>query len=279
MNNNILDRKLSSFGVSIATGLMLESLFQPTTKRYDNDRVIPNEVNVNNYKMHIYNVYTLMRNIYASLPNKTMVMKGRDIMDLLEDELNIINSLYDGSKCTPVLYIPDYTSILKNMAVDKTTHITKGYLDYRDYYNILKSNKLTTDIQVLKAKLKLPTSTSRVLITTSYPIDLLNIKYINRLELIESNTGVVKTADKFYTKYHKIGKRDMSIFPFDERLLHILGDGKIIASMKVSIKLLLYNTAIDNKWNSKTKSFKLGNDMKQTDNVLGQLLNNYKSTF
>jgi len=279
MNSILLNRKLSSFGVSIATGLMLESIFKPTTPRYDDKRIIPNKININNYKMHIYNIYTLIRNIYASLPSKDTILKGRVVVDILEDELNIISSLYEGSKCTPVLYIPNYTSIIKSMSVDKATHITNGYLDYRDYYNILKSNKLTTDMSILQAKLKLPVSNDRVLITTSYPIDLLNIKYIKRLELIESNTGVIKAYDKFYTKYHKIGKRDMSIFPFNEMLLHILGDGKIVASMKVSIKLLLYNTAIDNKWNSKTKSFKLGNDMKHTDKILGELLNNYKSTF
>ena len=46
------DRTTTSFGISIGTGLLLESLFDPTTDRYDTERPIPPRVDLTKYNSY-----------------------------------------------------------------------------------------------------------------------------------------------------------------------------------------------------------------------------------
>ena len=64
------NRTTTSFGVSIGTGLLLESMFDPIVDRYDPDRPIPPRVEMKKYPYWLINVYTLIRNILTSLTEK-----------------------------------------------------------------------------------------------------------------------------------------------------------------------------------------------------------------
>ena len=57
------ERVIGSTGISIGTHLMLESLFTKDIDHFDKERVIPNELDINKYSYHIYNVITIARNI------------------------------------------------------------------------------------------------------------------------------------------------------------------------------------------------------------------------
>ena len=50
-----LERTVTSFGLSIGTGLMLESALEPTEARHDDKREIPVVINLNDYTKHYYN--------------------------------------------------------------------------------------------------------------------------------------------------------------------------------------------------------------------------------
>ena len=60
------ERNISSFDISIATGLALESLLDPTGKRYDDARVVPNKVDLSVYNEVWFNLHTLARNAISS---------------------------------------------------------------------------------------------------------------------------------------------------------------------------------------------------------------------
>ena len=53
MEHALQTRTLSSFPLSIGTGLMLESIFKPTIDRYDNERKIPQGIGIDTYNTHI----------------------------------------------------------------------------------------------------------------------------------------------------------------------------------------------------------------------------------
>lgn len=249
------ERTVSSFGVSIGTGLMLESIFQPTAERYDVTREIPLFLEIDKYEIHIYNIYTLLRNIYSSFVDRKAKIADDVVLGILRDEIYIISSLYESTKCTPVLITPNYDNLIKKLSVDKDTHITKGYIEYREYSAILKSKKFVTkDMESISLKegYLLPETNNEFLITTHIAADLLNVKQCKNIMLLESHTGALKNRYEFYTKYYPIGKRDLSVFPFCIELLKILGDRSLVKMDKISVRVDLYGIAVSNKWSPRT---------------------------
>lgn len=275
------DRTVSSFGISIGTGIALESLFDPTTERYDVDRKVPNDINPETYKVHYYNIFTLARNIVTAVHsnNYYKVMDGPTLMEVLLNEISVIASLYDNLKCEPVLFIPDYSSLYKKMNISKTGNIVNKDYDLRNFiYSELKKHPIEVPMKVLYGTYKLKPTSNSVLILTHIPSDLLNINKIKKLSLLESHTGKLKTRHDFYTKFHKIGSLDMGHFPYIEELLYVLGDKNFILPFKLTIRRELHNLALDKKWTSFTSKLIVLQDLKNND-VIGPLLKNYKRSY
>lgn len=266
IETTLLDRTTTSFGISIGTGLMLESIFTPTTDRYDKDRV-PSMIKINDYSIHYYNIYTLIRNIISAVKDKEVhdrLLTSDYLFDTLLEEVRIINELYVGTNCKPILYIPNYTDIIKNMSTGKPVSDTINRDVFIFNYTLGYFSKKARDVSMAThtTVYKLPKNISNVLITTSYPVDLLNNRYIPNLKLMESHTGVLKDKSKWYTKYHKIGSRDLSILPFTETLLYLLGDNKFIKSISTANKIKLYQHALDNKWTVFTEDLRIRNELR-----------------
>lgn len=280
-----VERVLSSFGVSIGTGLALESLFEPTTERYDINREIPNKIDVNKYRYHYYNVFTLMRNIISSLVTKYSnvdeMFMDDSLLQVLIEELYVIESLYSGSKCEPILFIPDYTMLYKKMNVGKENTdslVTKEYMVRSYVTGYIKRNKYKFPIRTIFGTYKLIPSIERCMILTHIPVDLLNVDKVSRLELLESNTGKIKGRSEWYSKYHKIGKNPMNIFPYIEELVYILGDGHIVLPMGLVTRRSLYQIASDSKWTSHTGHMKVVNDLNKVS-AFKELLSKMKYAY
>jgi len=244
MINTLTERAISSFGVSIGTGLMLESLFKPTTKRYDDTRAIPdNKATVNDFKYHYINVFTLVRNILsaASIKNKDLNVNKKTIESIakvLTYEIDLLFGLYDGSNCHLVLYMLNYDKTLNAMnsgikiasggMINKVEkNVLEEVLDIYDIYkrvcelslsDILIDVETQPNIRLNKHK----EIDTKILITTSYPLDLLNhhSSHFN-IRLLESHTGVIKSKMSWYTKYNNI--KDIML-PFSKYLLYVFGD-------------------------------------------------------
>ena len=260
-------RDTTSFFMSIGTGLMMETLFDPITTRIDDGRT-HDKINVNDYKVHYINIRTLVRNIIQSISNnnlKKSLLSNRNgpsaVVETLIGELESMNELYSGVNCKLVIYIPTYKTVLtrvKNAIKIEDMSDSKAATE-RFTIACMEMFKLSgyNNVEVLKIDFKLPSVEGKVLITTHYTYDLLNIKLIRKLELLESHTGKIKDIGNFNTKYHSMGRLDRDVFPFQERLLYIIGDTTLIKPMKFKVRSELHKLAVEKRWTAFTSDMKI----------------------
>jgi hypothetical protein len=104
-----------------------------------------------------------------------------------------------------------------------------------------------------------------VLHTTHVGVDLLNYKYFKNHSLLESHTGIYKEINEYHTKFHKVGKTDLSMIPFIEECVHILGDGVVSNIGNLFTRRQLIEIAIDKNWTYRTTRDKVKNDLSKSD--------------
>lgn len=272
-------RTMTSFGVSIGTGLMLESLFKPITERYDKDRVIPVEVKIDKYHYHFYNMITLVRNIITSFKDiiaHDVFIKDKRFPDEIMNEINQIASLYENSQCKPILYLPKMDKIIEHFNKGKDREYTLPVKRTLDIYNFLKKINYSDyflDMDFITDIILLPKVDKKYksLVTTSYCFDLFTEI---PLEVLESHTGVLVNDKDFYKYYNKIGSRDMTVFPFKEILLYYIGDINISCIISPKTRVLLHELAISCKWSDRTTDEKIKDDIRR-DETLRAYLKNY----
>jgi hypothetical protein len=279
MDNIFLDRTFSSFPLSIGTGLALESLFENTIDKYDKDRVIPNKLKVDDYKFHVFSVYTLARNIISAtnVKNRDLIIYNKTFIEAVLEEISVIAGLYNGTKCKPLIYMPDYLKVTQVLNTGKGPGNGKLYDEISKLRTVLKLLPKLSVLPVI-TDFKLVPTEGKVLITTSMVTDLLNIKNVKQLALLESHTGKLKEKIDWNTKYHSIGAKPLDLFPFMEELLYILGDNTITKPLKLSTRIELFNIAHDNNWTGKTTRDKVIYDTSKSS-LLKELIAGYRKLF
>lgn len=282
---NFEKRTMTSFGLSIGTGLMLESIFKPTHERYDNSRVIPNQIDPSKYAYHFINLMTMARNICSSFEAKVnyeVFIKDKGFSECLNEEVNIIHSLYAGSGCEAVFYYPNFESLEKKVNIGKNRDKTQVVKDNIMIYKCLKALRIKEDWlvdgNILENIEKLPqvSKDKKCLLTTSFGID--TFAKMN-LELLDSHTGVLYTKDKFYKRYYQIGTKDMSVFPHYEILLYYIGDYNMSMIISPTTRLALYSIATADAWSSKTTSLYSVERGIKSDPRLRPFFHNYKKIY
>jgi len=272
-----MDRRVTPLGgLSIGTGLAVESIFE-TEQLFDKNRVIPNKVVINNYTHHVYNILLLFRNLKNSFSKEDLQkVKDKDLLSLLQDEIYSLVSLYDDVhiKCVPVIFKPNYEKIYKGLNQGKTTGVTKTYIANELMMHQLKHFKLG-DVATVMNTYQLPYIKGNVLITTGMPVDLLSK---NKLDLLESHTGKLKTRREFHTKFNQLGKKSSSHIPFIGETVYFMGDGNIVLPHSRATKKKFYNLSIDKSWTNRTTADKIVSDIR-TIPELKEVLKNYKSLF
>ena len=275
------DRTTSSFGVSIGTGLMLESLADPTTTRYDPDREIPKRVDLTKYDGWLVNGYTLLRNIFSSITDKNLTLSKdviQPVMDILTEEILIIQSILETSVGLGYLKIlvPDYEKLIPIFNVNKdleVNYIQNNLEALKLFTDPLKAidssivEVVTTDGYKLEMKYK-----KHYLLTTSFCLDLLQY---DGYDLLESHTGVIKDITQWYTKYHVVGTQDLSMLPMVDIVLYILGDDQLVRSLPVKVKKELLRIAIEYKWSYRTSRFKVKWDIDKSY-ILKEAIKDFK---
>ena len=272
-------RLTTSFGVSLGTGFMLESIFQPIEDRYDPERPIPNKVKVDKYKYHFYNLITLVRNFTTSFNTVIpidLVMKDNKFVNLFTEELLTINSLYLQTQCRPVFYLPNHDKLVGIFNNGKSDNYTTPIKRGLEIYNYLKKMKFKEikDLNFLIDFTRFPKVEGESLVTTSYSIDLLNR---NNFSLLNSHTGELILPKDFYRLYNKIGSKDMSVFPFREILVYLIGDTNTSSIINTKTRLLLHELAVKDKWNNRTTEDHI-KDLIRKDDLLSPYLKSYKKT-
>lgn len=232
----------SSFGVNIGTGLMLESIMPATNTRIDEDRKIPNKVDLKNYNTWWINLHSLIVNILTSYDKDTVdvILKSKDekitkmVLEKISDELEILMNIIPNKIKFFYLGYPKYKKYLSEH--DKETKVGKTYLTALKYVLLIK-NEAFKDTGLLSHAVKYNIIVSETantinlmgkkdLITTSNTIDL-----IHGMDLLEFHTGVLKGRNLFYTKL-----KTKEPIPFEELLLLALGDKKNMISSPLTFK-------------------------------------------
>ena len=280
----LTNRTTTSFGVSIGTGLMLESVFQPTHERYDTERVIPTHVDLKNYDGWLINGYTLLRNIVTACkePIEVDALTSKNIeriMEEIETEWAIIQSLLLSNNLDEnfiILFVPKYEKLIKRFNIAKDTSV-KYVTNNETIHKLFRQPLMSTSEQIAKLTTiedNVPTThvTIKHLLTSHYTLDLLQS---NKWTLLESHTGVLKDNHLWYTKYHAYGTNDLSHLPMVDLLLYILGDDQLVVGMPRKVKSELYKISIEKKWTFRTTRDKIKSDLNASP-IIAPLLKLYK---
>lgn len=266
---NLNERTTSSFPLSIGTALALESVFlEGPMPHYDNERKIPNVVKLNNYSEIWINLTTLIRNISgASDKTAFTIASPKEIMDILISEIDVINDLFaiEGKGvCIPRYYYCSYKQLKASYKEDKVKfrkEKTDLQLVYSDKVN--KTLKLlfnsTDEYSLFDSQIKSDLYTNSLIIT-HIPYDLLSSSKFNKLDLLETHTGKLKTKHDWYSKYYPVGNIDLSNLPFLKILLLILGDHVLIQPNDIRLRRLITEVAEKGKWTTATTLEKVMHD-------------------
>ena len=263
-NDFLRGRDLGSTGTSIGTHLMLEALFSYNYELYDKDRVFA-VIDPSKYDYHIYNIFTIIRNILTSYPevkNKKEILYHKGFTSVFMTEMQHITNVYihSGTKLTPILFYPDYKKVYKGYNKDKVINDTvpKQLQSMIDIYlsNLTKNTKIGAINK--SGTYKLPKIEGNCLFTTHIACDLFNP---NKYSLLESHTGVLKSSSEYNSKYHSIGKLDLSHLPWHEELLYMLGDHNFITPLSLPMRRRVYEISIKNNWTVKTTRSKVRADI------------------
>lgn len=266
IKNDLYNRPTSSFPVSLPTGLALETLFTSRLPVYDPDRPIPKRVNLSSYQTAWINIWTLYRNLISSFDKNTfLTLRVNDLVGALAAEVEVIQSLFaiEGlGVCKPIFYFCSYKDLAKldpriRLREDKT----ELQIAQKDkYLATIKQLESMIHLRMLNTNL-MPESRTSSLIMTHVPYDLLSHSNFSRLDLLESNTGKLKTRLDWNSKYYQVSGFDMSQLPFLKMLLLILGDRVLIHPADTKLRRLVLQMAEDKKWTPATTISKIVLDL------------------
>lgn len=246
MNELLINRHFSGFPVSIATGLALETIFEPIQSVVDESRQVPDKIDTSSYTNYIFNVSTLLRNILNSVNGKDVLTISKlDFYNTLLEEIEWLTEFFQSNSLNINFYVNDYNyvkitygpkDVLRKATTDKQI-----YQDNIFSYCLDKLKKeddvkhFSNDIKYNKEDL--------ALIFTHVPWDLLSYKNFIKMDLLESHTGLIKTRKSWNTKYFKLpGDKDMSFLPFIEYLLaDVFGDHVMFHPATLSKRLEIYD--------------------------------------
>lgn len=261
-------RTTSSFPISIGTAMALETLFNPRTERYSEETPLQPRIDLSNYQTCYINLATIYRNLLASTKSEDSLRASVDeIYEAMLDEISIIKDLFKNegeNKTKPIFY--NLSRLLERVFVrskgvntyEPKTELDKKY--HANYNEIVKKFKEDKTIYMADSKIS-PSKPNSSLIITHIAYDLLSKKNFNRLDLLESHTGVLKSFDKWGTKFYKLGDKDLSIIPFNRKTVLMFGDRYFVTPSPIGLRRAVYETAVKRRWNGFTTMDKVNQDL------------------
>lgn len=263
MNNAWFERTVSSFPLSIGTGLALESLFKPTQPPYDPEREVPPHIPLSSYNVFYVNIRTLLRNIYGAVPKEVfMQAKAQDVVMVLESEISVIQDLMRNEAqdtVKPLFYHSPFEKISKietNQFIKlrvPTTDLQKYTVDLTDKIINLFFKRNTDDrfIRTFRNDIR-PQGSPKALMLTHFPYDLTSSSYFRTLDLLESHTGKKKNRSTWFTKFYGLGDHDLSYIPMVRKMLFVFGDHVSFSPWSSKARLQVYDIAKKYDWTYST---------------------------
>lgn len=260
----LLDRVVSGFNLSIATGLAMETLFEPDTPVADPDREVPEKMILNKDYLFMINCETLLRNLIGAVSKEVYDRcEAHHLAYILLEEIRVIESLCSeegGGYLTPVFYVTDYDKITGyiHRSVKKRTAKTDLQI-----FNKKKIDKALEYLRILRPEISHYTNKSdfpksdSCMMLSHYPYDLLFYKNFREMLLLESHTGKIKSRIEWNTKYFPFPGADMSKFPFNRTLLMVFGDRIMFHPHLMQMRKYIVDTAEKGKWTPLTTRDKI----------------------
>jgi hypothetical protein len=184
-----------------------------------------------------------------------------DMKDSIIGEIDVIQSLImnEGlNQVKPVFYASEYLKLQTkfNKFVVLRKEETLNQKIYKALHDqtiklLLKDLQLSDNLRVYDSELNnralnLPKS----LIITHVAYDLLSHKNFEKLEMIESHTGVLKTRNQWHTKF--LDGKELPMIPFLESMLCVFGDKETFRPMDIKLRRDVIELAKEHQWNSLT---------------------------
>ena len=258
------ERAVSAFPLSIGTSLAFESVFPGRQAAFDPERKIPDRVDLSQYETCWINVTTLFRNLIGSISKEAFLnAKPGLLAATLEEEIAVIHSLFElegHNTCKVELYYSTYEKLLSRKILglefrEPNTDSQKFYhSQLLDTLKIMEKN--TDSIQKLNDAL-MPKRREKAFVITHQPYDLINWKHFDRLDLLESHTGILKPRALWSSKYYSMSGQSFAHLPFHRKLLLIFGDSSLIKPMPMVLRKEILDISIRYNWSPLTTSDKI----------------------
>ena len=267
MNDILLTRAKSSIGVSLPTDLALESLFEGKNSYYDPERKIPNDVDIKKYSVFLINVETLLRNMFSSIPSseRTRVGYNESLYCILQ-ELDFIKGYVDVHSNESCKLIPyrfdaklDTDKRFKNAQYRKSVSETSQFMDHLiETVGISLARQRDTEVTSFSSSIRLP-NPKKTLILTHSVIDLVAFSRYEHLDLLESNTGVLKDRGLFHTKL--FNGKSLTNMPLNTLTLQVFGDNHKFRPQSFVARDEVIRVAAKRNWRSMTTDDKVRGDI------------------
>lgn len=290
MENIWFSRTVSSFPLSIGTGLALESLFKPTQPPYDPGREIPPHIPISNYNVFYVNLRTLLRNIYGSVPKEVfMSAKAEDIVMVLEAEISVIQDLMRNEAkdaVKPLFYhspFENQSRLQTNQYIKlrtPTTDLQKYSVALTDRVLELFFKRNTDDryIRMFRSDIR-PQGSPIALMLTHFPYDLTSASHFKTLDLLESHTGKKKNRTTWYTKFYGLGQEDLSYIPMVRKMLFVFGDHISFSPWSSKARFQVFEIAKKYNWTYSTTDERICMTLKLglADKFMAEVICNFPS--
>ena len=210
-----------------------------------------------------FNLRTLLRNLVGALPTDIKdQVTPLQLLPALTEELGILESaVVKGSNgmCRPIFYIADYTSLKREFpkANLKAPTTPKQLLAQSIENNTLRALiEEGTSVDLRTYRFAITGQHPASFIVTHLPVDLLARYQFQKLELLESHTGMIKPYPQWHTKL--TGGKDLVNIPFHRFSLQLFGDnGHQFSPMLINLRREVLKLADQDRWTSVSTTEKI----------------------
>lgn len=253
------ERAVSAFPLSIGTSLAFESAFPGRQKPYDPDRKIPEPFDPMQYQTCWINLTTLFRNLVSAI-DKDAFLKAfpGQLANTLMEEVLIIESLFENEGrgvCQPVYYYSTYED-LKKKQVPGLAFREPSTDNMRQYeaklLDTIKYIEKQTDSIIRFKDAIMPKQREKAFVLTHQPYDLVNFAQFEQLDLLESNTGVLKPRARWNSKYAAMSGESFVHLPFFRKILLVMGDRVLIKPFPPKVRKEILECSIKRNWTPMT---------------------------
>lgn len=249
--------------ISIATSLALEGL---SGIHPDN----PSNIDyTSNYNQMWINTKTLFRNIYNAieLPNRITQEFIKEIYEIIISEMEYIIKLHESLNIKIYFYhnnLDDIDRKYKHATIraDKTPKQIIFTSTYNEIGKRLFQKNNNQNLKTFNGRIK-PEIQGHSLILTHIALDLFSYhNFTNKIDLLESHTGVIKKRDSWYTKY--FNGKEIPMIPFREDLIQLFGDKESIYPYMKKTRDAIIEIALKYNWSQVTSLEKINYGINQS---------------